>query len=167
MTMRNNTGVTDGYAPRAYPTDRKPREAVRVQHINTPEGRVFLIYVTMIGDALLGGTDAHLMTRQFKENGLIADELFREVNARLPEYASLYRQLTGKPLTKQICYNRWYMKSVYTNGPKGTHGKGRPGQSPEHYTKSKRLRPCVPDVEAAFRAGKPITLLDMAKLGAL
>lgn len=165
--MRGNGNVTDGYKKRKYPDNRAGRAPVRTQHISSPEGRVFLNMVVLIGDELVGGTDAYLVTRDHKGNGLNKDALFRQVNILMPGYAAFYEKTRGEILTAEICYGRWFMKSAYANGPDGTRGKNKAARGPEHPTASKRLRACLPRVEEAFRAKVPLTIEKMRELGTL
>lgn len=161
--MLKNTRVKEGFRKRKYPSNRKSREPVIYQHVDDPAGRVWIIFVCLIGEALLGFGNAHLIDRKFKEAGLTKEALRATVDLRLPDYPLYYEEKAKRPINDNIYYQRFHKKEVYTNGPTGKGGT--PGQSREHYTVSDKLRPVFPQVVEAFMSGKTLTLEKMMELG--
>jgi hypothetical protein len=161
--MLRNVGVTDGFRRKKY-SARKRREPLRYAHVHDPVGRTFLLYVSFMGEQLVGGhVDGVNMTRRFKEAGITDKVLHAAVVAKLPAYPAYYAEKAGRELTPNTTMQRWRMKATYTNGKAGQGGT--PAQSREHYTASPRLRPYVARVEAAFRSGAVLTLEQMRELG--
>lgn len=165
--MLRNTEVKEGFRRSKYPETRKPRKPIKYQHISDPAGRTFLLIVAFTGEEMTGHSPAHIIDRNFKAAGLNANRLFETVTRLAPDYVAYYAKKSGRVLTKDVVYDRWHKKAAYSNGPTGTRGQSRPAPSHEHYLYSKRLRACVPKVEAAFRAGVPLTLAQMQELGAI
>lgn len=150
------------FKPRGPQKPRKKREETKYPWVRNPQGRVMKLLIGLIGDNVAG--PSLVFERNFSEQGATGERLYGELTRICPFAVQEYESKAGVPLTPHIVFQR-YHKMYYKNGKRGKGGVPEP--SPEHYSRSPKLKPLIGPVDAIFRAGKPITFEQAVEAGAL
>lgn len=154
--MQTNLPTEEGFVPRPNYKRTKQRVGKIYKFTSDPVGRTVKILIGLIGDR--STTRDVVMRRNLSQQGASKLALYNQLMMFVPWFPAYYLSIRGLPLTPHVIYTRYYTM-IWEDG--------EPKLSKEYYMHSKKLRPYVPGVDAAFIKGLVISEDHARKLGSV